>query len=88
MKEYEIWMEGFAATGNQQGAHLIGKAKGIDFKDACKNFEYPEDMIREWDGLVMKKKGEKLKLDEHYEYPSIWGCQLYDNEKDARKSFG
>ena len=87
MKEYEIWMEGYSATGEHSPAHLIGKAIGETFEAACKNFEEPEDGFR-IDGVKYKSKGDKLKLDEHYPYPSIWACRLYDNEIDARKSFG
>jgi len=87
-KEYEIWIEGFIATGQSQRASFIGKAKGNNFKEACKSFRYPENIIREYDGELIVKKGTKLKLDKHYKHPSIWACRLFDNEKDARKSFG
>ena len=88
MKEYEIWEEGFAATGERAGARFIGKAMGETFEEACKNFRYPADIVRSWDGMVLVHKGDALKLDEHYPYPSIWACRLYDNEADARRSFG
>lgn len=77
MKEFEIWMEGYAMNGQMSVASFIGKAKGETFNDACRNFKY--------------EKGEKLNLDKHYEHQkhlSIWGCRLFDNEADARKSFG
>lgn len=86
-REFEIWMSGFAITGNQQGAQFIGKAKGETFKEACQNYEYPEDILG-WNKEVIVHKGDKLKLDAHYDWPSIWACKLYDNEVDARKSFG
>lgn len=87
MKEYEIWMEGFAATGQSQGASYIGRASGKDFNDACKNFRYSKN-ITNWDNEVIVEEGEPLKLDDNRDYPSIWACRLYDNEADARKSFG
>ena len=97
MKEYEIWSEGYAATGERGTAHYYGKAMGETFEEACKNFRYPEDI---WapsftpgpnlGRKIVVQKGETLKLDEggHYPYPSIWACRLFDNEADARKSFG
>lgn len=119
MKEWEIWMEGYAATGERADASFIGKAMGETFDQACENFEYPEDLKNPYydlfrDGTVAEyfhKKGEKLNLDKHSDGSyrrgsyrgevapgidratmkgnySIWACQLFDNEADARKSFG
>jgi hypothetical protein len=87
-KEYEIWIEGYAATGESSTASYIGKAMGDTFEDACNNFEYPEDEFNM--GIKVHSKGEKLPLDEkgHGGKPSIWACRLFDNEADARKSFG
>lgn len=73
-KEFEIWMSGFAVTGQSQGASFIGISKGKTFKKACEDYKDAD--------------GEKLKLDNYPGRPSIWACELYDNEKDARKSFG
>lgn len=74
MKEFEIWSEGYAATGESNGAYFHGKAAGETFEEACKNFRYPD--------------GRPLSLDKNRDYPSIWACQLFDNEVDARRSFG
>lgn len=86
MKEYEIWIEGYAATGERAGASYLGKAIGETFAEACRNFREPEDVFNM--GIQIRKKGDPLKLDEHYPYPSIWACRLYDNEADARRFFG
>jgi hypothetical protein len=67
MKEYEIWSEGFAATGESAKANFIGSIWGETFIDACKN-----------SGLKLSS----------YDPPIYWGCRLFDNEADARKSFG
>lgn len=110
MKEWEIWIEGYSATGEHSPASFIGKALGETFDEACENFTYPEDLIREWDGLVMKHKGDKLNLDKDKDglrrgsfrgkLPagldrinakgnySIWACQLFPTELEARASFG
>lgn len=91
-KEFDIWIEGYAATGESSGASYIGKSKGIDFEDACRNFRYPEDIVivSEFTDTIIRKKGMKLNLDKEYYggRPSIWACRLFDNEADARKSFG
>lgn len=110
-------MEGYAATGESAPAHLIGKALGKTFDEACLNFEYPEDYKNpHYTGApgqdeYFHKKGDTLNLDKDHDGNfrrgsyrgeaepgidratlkgnySIWACQLFDNEKDARKSFG
>jgi len=92
-KEFEIWMEGYAATGEHSPANLIGKSKGKTFEEACDNFRYSEDILG-WNKEVIVKKGSPLGLDKNpdgtnrYNRPSIWACRLWDNEADARKSFG
>lgn len=86
--EFEIWMAGYAATGNYSRAQFIGKSEGIDFLDACSNFRYPENITRPYDGKILIHKGEKLGFDTHYGYPTIWACRLHDNEIDARENFG
>jgi hypothetical protein len=73
--KYEIWRTGFSITGNSEPACFIGFSYGDTFEEACKNYQ---DEIT----------GKKLDLDAHYPFPAIWGCRLYDNEADARKSFG
>jgi hypothetical protein len=75
MKNYSIWIEGYAVTGEHSPAQFIGVAGGETFEDACKNFRYEDT-------------GEPLSLDENRDYPAIWACRLFDNEADARKGFG
>jgi hypothetical protein len=115
MPEYEIWIEGYAATGERSGASLIGKATGENFDEACINFRYPNDIINEYafkeENKIIVHKGDALKLDKESngdyrrgsfrgELPvgierinakgnySIWACQLFPTEQEARKSFG
>lgn len=116
MKEWEIWSEGYAATGEHSTAHFHGKAKGKTFDEACENFEYPEDIFKSYplpgEDPVLIKKGEKLNLDKEsdgsfrrgsfrgYIEPgvdraekmkgnySIWACELFPTEAEARESFG
>lgn len=87
---FEIWIEGYATSGERSNASLIGKSVGKTFEDAVNNYTYPQDVycFNNGEPEVYHKKGDGLKLDNSYPYPSIWACRLYDNEKDARKSFG
>lgn len=103
MKEYEIWIEGYSATGEHSDASFIGKAMGETFDEACSNFEYPDDLKNPYytgDENVAEyfhRKGDKLPLDTNSDGTlrrqnrggySIWACMLFENEADARKSFG
>ena len=69
MKEYEIWSEGYAATGESAPAHLHGKQEAESFFEAC---------------LIFFKGSYLFNVDRM----TYWGCRLFDNETDARKSFG
>ena len=70
-KVYQIWMEGFAITGNSSKATLLGEMEAESFQQACDKY--------------IEENPEYKKL---YSGKSIWGCRLFDNEADARKSFG
>jgi hypothetical protein len=72
---YEIWMEGYTASGDSGVAHLLGKYEGETFMEAYLKYvktKYKDDIP------------DYVRLNE----PVIWGCRCYDNEKDARKYFG
>lgn len=88
IKEWEIWIEGYAVSGNISTASFIGKATGETFEEACRNFREPENIVAPQGGVVITKRGTGLNLDFSYGYPSIWGCRLFDNEAEARESFG
>jgi hypothetical protein len=69
MKFYSIWSEGYAATGQSNGAIHMGSGYANSFKELCLN--------------IFK--------DNRYYDPkdnTYWGCRLFDNEEQARKSFG
>ena len=69
MREWEVWSEGYACTGDISGAHYHGKTSAITFRDACITILGEDDRFDK----------ESLKL---------WGCRIYDNEHNARQSFG
>lgn len=73
IKQYQIWTEGYAATGESSGAIYHGLSKGKTFKQAVENFIEENN----WDKKLYNS--EKL---------TYWGCKFYDNESDARKTFG
>lgn len=70
---FDIWAEGYRATGEHGTATYMGRALGKDFRDACLNFAKQERWPRD--------------LFDH-DRLAYWCCKLFDNEKDARKAFG
>lgn len=78
MKTFEIWMEGFAATGQNSGASFHGTRQGETFKEAV------DALMENWS----KQKPKEVKVNYNPKKLSYWGCRFYDNEVDARKSFG
>ena len=72
MKQYEVWMEGYAATGDSSEAEFCGVYEAETFSDAC----------AAWN----KEKGEKGYFNARA--LTYWGCRFFDNETDARRSFG
>lgn len=71
--EYEIWSEGYITTGEHDGAVYHGKSTGVDFRDACVHFAQTHP--------IFEKYFDEKEL-------TFWACRLFDNEADARESFG
>jgi hypothetical protein len=87
MKEFEIWCEGYAATGERGAANKVGTGIGKTFDEAVKDYmsKHPNHGIEE--------NGRNRYMSEEWYNNrksnwNIWACNLYDNEADARKSFG
>lgn len=74
-EEYEIWVEGHAIGGDRGKAQRIGNIKygSPTFEMACR--------------LALEKNGWEMKF-YNKENNTYWGCRFFDNEADARKSFG
>ena len=74
MNSYDIWVEGYSITGGGGTAQRICSYTGNNFKDAC------------------KRANDAGKFSGYGNYDSqgnsLWGCRLFDNEMDARRSFG
>lgn len=70
--KFPIWIEGFQATGESGKAQQIGTIEAKSFQEAC------------------DKLGRTPTWREHYDPKAraMWGCRMFDNEADARRSFG
>jgi hypothetical protein len=70
MNSYNIWSEGYSATGQSSGAVCLDRGVLADtFDEACIVALYGDPYFNE-NSLT------------------YWGCKLYDNEYEARGSFG
>lgn len=80
-KEFTIWSEGFAATGESGTAQKMGTAKGATFLDAVANLR--DQLKRE---KPIKYGIGYFRIEKKKAY--YWGCRLFDNERAARRNFG
>lgn len=87
MKEFEIWVEGYAATGERGTANMIGKGIGNTFDEAVEDYmsKNPNHGIERNE---RKSYFDDLGYQNRRSDWNIWACSLFDNEADARKSFG
>ena len=80
---YQVWLEGYAATGESGTAQLLGVAHAENFIEAAK---------KTWRERCIKGGHDEKYADNYFSIrdgiPSIWGCACFDNEADARKRFG
>lgn len=76
VQTFTLWTEGYAATGQSSDATYHGQIQGVDFNDAVKNYvaTLPESSRSYWNFRNDK-----------WDY---WACRAFDNESDARRSFG
>ena len=71
---FEVWSEGYIVNGGRDGAKLWDIVEAESFEKACDIIFIPLDV--KYPGYYKKDP------------LSFWGCQLFDNEVDARRSFG
>ena len=69
---YSIWMEGFATIESNGHAMHLGDYEASSFSEACQ--------------LAANDYPNYGYYNSHTN--CIWGCRLFDNEIDARRSFG
>lgn len=90
MASFEIWIEGYAATGESSPAVRVVREgetntvwEGVTFQQACVK------ALNElnWDMLYEALQGLGSCYYDMVDN-SYWGRRFYDNEVDARKSFG
>ena len=72
-REYNVWNEGYAATGGSCDAQYVGVGIGESFEDAVKD-------------ALIKKGWDMYYYNE--ERNTYYGCRFFDNEHGARASFG
>lgn len=74
-RSISLWMEGYAATGESGTAHCIGTYTATDLDDAVKQYMVAHPNSVHWDRFGRGRH-------------AIWACEIFDNEAQARKSFG
>lgn len=72
MPAYEVWVEGYATTGQPAPASCLGAAVADTFEAACAKVAWRNNWGADYDPVKN----------------TFWGCHLFDNAVDARRSFG
>lgn len=92
MKKWDIWTEGYRATGEDCSAAYQGSVEAETFVDACRlkfgHLDYfevrePIEITSESARLGLARMGLNQDTSCH-----LWICRLFDNEADARKRNG
>lgn len=88
MARIDIWIDGFSVQGNSAEASLLTSIEADNFDDAVKKYMKSKKpgTVDVFDGYRNGGEGEPLRVP--CKIYRIWGCQLHDNEADARKAFG
>lgn len=90
LKEYEVWCEGYVATGEGAGASLVGKTLARNFAQACDIVMCKNHLA--WINKVNNPYYKGYCPPSKWSYdPNIlsdWGCRLYWSKELASKSFG
>lgn len=74
---WEIWAEGFAATGESGSASRLGFGTGETFSEAVEGLV---KILPEKEAALFNKRE-----DGSWDY---WGCRLFPDQASASKSFG
>jgi hypothetical protein len=73
---YDIWSEGFRASGDHGTAQCLGTEVARSFSEAC------------WKFFVLKASENDPSRCYDFERNTYWDCRLFDNEEAARATFG
>lgn len=71
---YQVWAEGYRASGDRADATLLGTARAATFRGAVEIIRDRSDAPE-----LYTFKGDLC---------FFWECRLFDNEADARRRFG
>lgn len=71
---YQIWAEGYRASGDRADATILGTSRAATFRGAVENIRDRSDTPE-----LFTFKGERC---------FFWECELFDNEADAQRRFG
>jgi len=90
LKEYEVWSEGYMATGESGNAYLVGKCFARNFAQACDIVMCKNRL--EWINRVNDPTYSKYNPPQKWSYDpqklTDWACALYWSKELAIKSFG
>lgn len=73
---FKVWMEGYQASGDSASASYLGSANAPTFLEAARLV---------WFTRHPDTKTAPGEYQERNGVPSYWGCQMFDNEAEARK---
>ena len=75
LKSITLWMEGYSATCEHEPAQCLGIYQATDITDAVKQYSRQSRV---------KVDINRFGKDRH----AVWAREIFDNEEQARKSFG
>ncbi len=74
-KLWDVWIEGFVVNGSREPAKYLGQTEALSFRDAA------EHVLQRCGFIINPPIFDRQRL-------TYYGCRLFDNEADARASFG
>lgn len=69
---WDIWMEGYSATGQSAPARCVGTFRAVSFQKACETWAQTSESPSLFNADAL----------------TYWGCRLYPSEAEARSTFG
>lgn len=74
----DLWVEGYAATGEHGRAQHLGSWAGPTYREAVLQWHQSRWTYSRYGNFELLHNGRY----------AVWGCEIFDNEEDARRSFG
>lgn len=69
----DLWMEGYALNGDRGTATYLGTFEASTVQEAAKAWATTGSPLAKYLNTART---------------AVWGCRLFDNEADARRTFG